>query len=61
METDARLQSLFYLTSRVPSKGASPPSALAGVERPLVGTCFIELIFCRISTEDEVPVLGEAS
>jgi len=27
MERDARLQSLFYLSSRVPSKGAVPPSS----------------------------------
>lgn len=36
-------------------------SALDGVERPLVRAFVIELKFCRISTDDEVPVLGEAS
>jgi len=35
MERDAHLQSLFYLSSRVPSKGALPPGSLyrAPIER----------------------------
>jgi len=35
MERDAYLQSLYYLSSRVPSKGALPPGSLhrAPIER----------------------------
>jgi hypothetical protein len=31
MERDAYLQSLFYLSSRVPSKGALPPGSLHNI------------------------------
>jgi hypothetical protein len=38
MERDAHLQNLFYLSSRVPSKGALPPGSLhrAPIEREML-------------------------
>jgi len=45
MERDAHLQSLFYLPTRVPSKGALPPSSLdrAPIEMPHLQSPFSHL------------------
>jgi len=54
MERDARLQNLFYITFRVPSKGALPPGSphKAPIERDAP---FPEPSFSYLS---EIPVNG---
>jgi len=46
MEIDARLQSFFYLSFRVPNKGALPPDSLhrAPIERDIPPTELLSTI-----------------